>query len=181
MPETLVERTLKQPLKYVGILDERGNLIYSQRSVIMRGNRVNFIQNTFCNPWEMPTCLGQEVKELISLQSGGLAAGGCIFHPSCLSLSKGTVMGQQQTHSESKSHDAVHLTEWMCGLGSQPSLWLRLSCPETGARWVRMQRRGWTADPLMRFFHTLVVSESKHPQIRWFKKNVIKVPFSRVQ
>ena len=141
----------------------------------MRGNRVNFIENTFCSPWEMPTCSGQEVKELISLQSGGLAAGGCIFHPSCLSLSKGTVMGQQQTHSESKSQDAVHLREWMYGLGSQPSLWLRLSCPETGPRQVRMQRRGRTADPLMRFFHALVVSESQHPQIRWFKKNVIKV------
>lgn len=47
----------------MSILDEGGNLIYSQRSVTMRGNRINLLLNTFYRPRRNVYLLGASSQE----------------------------------------------------------------------------------------------------------------------
>lgn len=153
---------------------KEGNLIYSQRSVIMRGSKGKISFKIHSATLQCLPTRGKRLKNMSFSQGAGCREIYCIFHPSCLSLSKGTVMGQQQTHSESRVRMPVHLREWMYGLGSQPSLWLRLSCPETGPKGSKDAKEGadsWSIDEVLSYSGGI---KSQHPQIRWLKKNVIK-------
>lgn len=180
VPEILVEgiSIREKGAVNVGILDERRNLIYSQRSVTMRGNRVNLILNTFYSPLRNTNLLGassQEanitsVRQSLEPSYRGLHFPISSFFHSCL---KGLWWDNRKLR-EQESWCGSPQRKYMWPEGSQPSLWLRQNSPEIGARRVRMQKEGvnrWPTDEVPSYSVVSVRVPAPTNWVIWEKYN----------